>query len=317
MSRTVVIGAGVIGLACAHALRKRGDDVVVIEQGTPGEACSRGNAGWIVPSLAEPLPAPGLTGTSLRWMLNRDSPLHIDPWTAPRLAGWLWAFWRRCNTADYRAGRAAWAQLTEHVLESFDALVADGVAVEMHCSGVLFVYMRESTMRDALHEMTEFRRPDAPTIQPLVGDELRRFEPALRADVRAGFWVPEERHVRPESLCAGLLHRIAELGVEVQTGTAVVGGTLDGGTLRAVRTAHGDVTGDRFLIAAGAWSGLVSERIARISLPVQAGKGYSVTVTAAQPPIQRPMYLSEARVGCTPFVGGYRYAAWSGWGCDH
>ena len=63
MSKTVVIGAGVIGLACAYALNKRGREVVVLDQGSPANICSLGNAGWIVPSLSAPLPAPGLTLT--------------------------------------------------------------------------------------------------------------------------------------------------------------------------------------------------------------------------------------------------------------
>jgi len=74
MARVVVIGGGVIGLSCAYYLARRGAQVVVVERATPGAACSAGNLGWVTPSLSEPLPAPGLTWQSIRYMLKRDSP---------------------------------------------------------------------------------------------------------------------------------------------------------------------------------------------------------------------------------------------------
>ena len=59
MSRIVVIGAGLIGLACAYTLRKAGADVLTLDEGEPCFGSSLGNAGWIVPSLAGPMLAPG------------------------------------------------------------------------------------------------------------------------------------------------------------------------------------------------------------------------------------------------------------------
>ena len=85
MPRTIVVGAGVIGLACAYALKKRGRDVVVLDYGEPGGACSLGNAGWVSPSISAPIPAPGLTWTSLKWMLRSDSPLYISPRAVPSI----------------------------------------------------------------------------------------------------------------------------------------------------------------------------------------------------------------------------------------
>jgi D-amino-acid dehydrogenase len=308
MSRTVVVGGGVIGLACAYALRKQGEEVTVIDSAEPGAGCSKGNAGWIVPTLAEPLPTPGLTWTSMLWLLRRDSPLHIDPRTALGLAPWLWTFWRHCNADDFTSGRRAWEIIADNVMESFDALAADGVTFEMHSAGLLFVFLREAAMRAMLHESGA--RSAGPGIEPrvLTGNELRAFEPSVSDAVTTGLWVEQERHVRPETLCAGLAQWLSAHGVEIRTGAAVTGGRLDGGTLSVVHTTRGDVSGDRFLIAAGARSGLVSNAIAGVPLPIQAGKGYSITVPAPKSRFRRPLYLEEARLAVTPFEGGYRFA---------
>jgi D-amino-acid dehydrogenase len=308
MSRTVIIGAGAVGLACAYELRKRGEDVVVLDRGAVGDGCSRGNAGWIVPCLAAPLPAPGLTWTSLKWMLRGDSPLHIDPRAAPQLAGFLWQFWRHCNHKDFDAGVEAWARLTKDIMAPFDVLAKEDGGVEMYTDGLLFVFLRESTMRHVLRDLTATRGSTA-DIRPLVGAEVHAMEPALRPEVVAGIWIVDERHVRPEVFCAALDRRAVALGAEVRTGVDVLGGVVERGTVRALRTTQGDVTADRFIIAAGARTGIVSDLVAGVPLPIQAGKGYSITVRSAAPPaIQRPLYLDEASVGYSPFAGGYRLA---------
>ena len=79
MGRTVIVGAGAIGLATAWELSRRGEEVLVVDRHEPGWASSSGNAGWITPSISTPLPAPGLVGASMKWMLRSDSPLYIQP----------------------------------------------------------------------------------------------------------------------------------------------------------------------------------------------------------------------------------------------
>ena len=84
LAETIIIGGGTIGLLSAYQLRKRGRDVVIIDKGNPGEGASLGNAGWVTPSLSGPVPAPGLVGQSIKWMLSADSPLYISPKAAPQ-----------------------------------------------------------------------------------------------------------------------------------------------------------------------------------------------------------------------------------------
>jgi len=307
--RTVVVGAGAIGLATAYELAKRGEQITLIDSGIPGAGCTAGNAGWICPSIAEPLPMPGLTWISLKWMLDRNSPLHIDPLAAPGMASWLWRFWRHCNPRDFESGREAWTVLTDGLMESFDRLAAEGVKFEMHTGGLLFVFLTEGTMRVILRDVMggTAGRDGGPRV--MLGAELRAFEPALLSTVTAGFWIQEERHVRPETLASGLLAALKSRGAKVLTGTTVSGGVADsGGVLKAVRTSAGEIEGDRFVIAAGARSGELSRAIAGVPLPIQAGKGYSITVSGIANFVRRPLYLEEARTACTPFDGGYRFA---------
>ena len=94
MSKVVVIGAGVIGLSCAYELVRLGADVTVLDKGQPGKGAAWGSAGWVTQMLSAPLPAPGLVGTSLKWMLRGDSPLYMG------LRGFVWVSpdGKQCNS---------------------------------------------------------------------------------------------------------------------------------------------------------------------------------------------------------------------------
>jgi len=307
MTRVVIIGAGVIGLACAHTLRKAGAEVVVLDKGEPGLGSSFGNAGWIVPSLAGPLPSPDLGISSLTQLLKRDSPLHISPAALPKLAGFLWSFWRNCNEKKYLSSLDAVGTLGRSTMSLFDELEQEGADFEMHRDGLVFVYRDP----DSLHHQVE----DLKNLEPfgyrpptrLTAEELHELEPALSDDVEVGLHVTEERHVRPESLNQGLLKRVKELGVEVRTDTEVVGADRRNGRLTAVKTRAGSIEGDHFVVAAGAWAAPLG-RVFGYKVPLQAAKGYSVTFDRPTVKINHPLYLGEVSVGVTPYDGGFRLA---------
>jgi D-amino-acid dehydrogenase len=306
MSRVVVVGAGAIGLACAYELVRRGREVVVVDMGQPGRACSAGNAGWITPAISDPLPAPGLVWTSIRWMLSRNSPLYISPAATPRLARWLWRFWRHCNERDFAAGFHAVSTLNRLTMPLFDELAADGFPIELHRKGLLFVFIDRNQLEKSRQHFGLLRQYGYDLPEAIDGPELRRLEPALSDEVSAGFYVSREYHVRPETLSEAYVARIRAFGGEVREHVEVIGPARDKGRLRGVETAGGTIAADQVLLAAGAWTGLVAQRFGP-RLPVQAGKGYSITV-AASPAFQRPLYLGDAKVGSTPFEGAYRFA---------
>jgi D-amino-acid dehydrogenase len=306
VSRTVVVGAGTIGLACGYELARRGERVIVVDKGRPGRACSEGNAGWITPSISEPIPAPGLVTTSLRWMLSRESPLYIAPRAVPRLARWLLRFWRHCNARDHLAGLRAMGELNRLTFPLFDELAADGFPMELHRDGLLFTFLERGLMekvREGFRALADFGYGVPEVIE---GPGLRELEPALSDRLSAGFFVRQEYHVRPEGLNASYVARIRAMGGEVREGVEIRGPARLNGRLAGVEAVGETIGADRVLLAAGAWTGLVARSFG-IQLPVQAGKGYSLTF-AAPPAFARPLYLGDVKVGATPFLGAYRFA---------
>jgi D-amino-acid dehydrogenase len=302
--RVVIIGGGVIGLMAAHYLRKGGAEVVVLERGRVGAACSAGNAGWVTPSISIPLPAPGLRLQSLRWMMRADAPLYIKPSAAPRMLGFLLRFWQRCNERDFRAGCAAFATLAADTMERYDELAADGIAFESHSDGLLmaFRHAEEMAAERALLEGLGYG-----PLRFLSAAELQDLEPALAPGAAGGIHILAERTVRPETVCGGTADHLRRHGVAVKEESAVSGLEIEGHTARAVRLAGEEIEGDAFLIATGAEAARLAAQCGS-RLPLQAGKGYSVTIRDPAVAIRHPLYLGSIRVGMSPFDGALRIA---------
>lgn len=303
--RVAVVGGGVVGLLCAHHLRKRGADVVVLERDRVGQGCSLGNAGWISPSIAWPLPAPGLRLKSLGWMLDSSSPLYIRPSAVPSMAGFLLGFWKRCNRADFDRGVKAFAELGERTMELFDELAEDGVEYEGDDKGLLMVFRERAGLDEELELLREMAYGP---IREHDEDELRGLEPALAPGRIYGAHVLPERTVRPETVCAGTAELFVRSGGELLEATRVAELVFEGGRAVAAATEAGEsVEADAFLVATGAEAARLA-RTAGAPLPLQAGKGYSTTVTRPETEIRHPLYLGEAKIGITPFGGAIRVA---------
>src|SRR3712207_5056741 len=135
--RVAVVGAGVIGLACAWELRRRGADVVVLERSRVGGGVSRGNTGWVSPSLTYPLPAPGMVREGLRQLVSGGEAFVLRPSLDPAFVRWLWSFRRSCSSARFDAGIRALLALNRRTLELFDAYRDAGVTFEMGAAGLV------------------------------------------------------------------------------------------------------------------------------------------------------------------------------------
>jgi len=304
-----VIGGGVIGLACAWYLREAGADVVVVERDRVGQAASYGNAGWITPGLSNPIPGPGVVPQALRWMGRPDSPFLVRPRLDPALATWAWRFWRSAGRSQYLEGMRAMLSLNARTLELFDGLAASGVDFEMHADGLLFLFVTKKALEQEIAVLEELRREGyGGDVRVLTAAETRALEPSVGAAVVGGILTPAERHVRPESLTAGLAKALRERGVEIRENEEVlqIAGSQFGWSLLTLESV---LRVNKVVVACGAWtSRLVQRRGLGVRIAQQAAKGYSVTARGAGTAPSRPLYLGEAKVACSPFVDGVRLA---------
>jgi len=303
----LVIGGGVVGLSVAASLERRGADVTVLEAGDWGCGASAGNAGWISPGLANPVPAPGVMAQALRWMPNPRSPLLVRPALRLSFVRWSWQFWRSTRPNRYGAGMAALAALGSRVLDDYDRLMADGVQMEMHTDGLLFVGRRATSVRAETALLREAQGLGyRGRIEEMSQADVRRHEPALGPRIVGGVWAQDERHVRPESLTAGLVHHL-DGRADLRAGIAVRRVTRDG-TGWVVQTNTGETLRAPRVVVATGWRAADLLLPLGVRLPMEGGKGYSVTV---QDPTVSPagtLYLLEDRVAVSAFDGALRLA---------
>lgn len=302
----LILGGGVIGLACALFLLRQGASVRVLEQGTPGCGASHGNCGTITPSHAAPLAMPGTLGVALRSMLRADAPLYLNPrFDGPRLR-WLLGFARHCNWTDFHRAATARSAILQRSRRLLGELVRDeALDCEFAEEGELYVYRSVPVMAaDERHHATVLDRLGV-EVRRLRGDAVEAMEPALKPGVVGGLFHPGDARLRPDRYVAELARRVRELGGVIESGARIEGFDVDGRRITQVRTSRGAFAGGRVLLALGAWSPLLARTLG-LRLPMQPGKGYSITYTRPARAPRHALVLREAQVCVTTWASGYR-----------
>jgi len=307
-SDVAVLGGGVVGLACAHAIEGRGIPVRVLEAGIVGGGASQGNTGWVVPSLSMPLAAPGMLATGLRSALDPHGALVIRPTLDASWLRWLWQFRRSCSRERFRAGVLALVALNRTTLAQFDAYEREGVEFESHSTGMLIVARSEGGLRwfgDLFAELV--RAGFEGTMSALDADRARELEPALGDAVRCALHTSVDRYVQPQSLTAGLARALRARGVEIREGARVAALAPEGGGWRLALADGEPLHAGRVVVAAGAATSTLLAPLG-VRLPLMGAKGYSVDLRGEGEAPRIALYLSEPKLGLSAFADGVRVA---------
>ncbi|MBS0193009.1 MAG: FAD-dependent oxidoreductase [Proteobacteria bacterium] len=301
----LVIGGGVIGLCCALELQRVGRQVRILEKNTIGSGASHGNCGTITPSHAEPLAMPGVIAKGLRWTFQPDAPLYIAPRFDPALWRWLWNFARRCNEADCRSATQAKSALLQASRLLLETCVREqALDCEFETGGLLYAY-RDPRQRDAdLHDL-HYLREVGIVAEPLDAARMAAEEPSLREEIIGGLLFPNDASLRPDRYVAGLERLARAEGVEIIEHCEVTGFRRERGLVVGVDTNRGPQRGREVLLAGGAWSPLLARQL-DLRLPIQPGKGYSITFDAQRHPPRHQLVLRERSVCVTAWSSGFR-----------
>ncbi|MBB4661407.1 NAD(P)/FAD-dependent oxidoreductase [Conexibacter arvalis] len=304
----VVVGAGAAGLWAAIALARRGVRVTLLDGAAVGSGASWGNAGWLCPSQAGPLPEPGQIAYGLRSLADRRSALYMAPTSIPGMALWLAAFARRCNRRDYAAGVRAMSHLGYPSFALVSALLAeeeDAPAAER--SGLMVAAAEAAPvqaflaavrpLRDQGHEL-----PD----RLLDDDELGELEPGLVGKAKA-VHVADHWQVDPARFLQYLARRARALGVDIRERWEVSGFEVAGRRVTAVRCLNATIPADALVIAAGAASRSLAADLG-VHLPVVAGKGYSLDVVEPDWMPRHALMYMDTHLAVSPYGDRLRVA---------
>jgi D-amino-acid dehydrogenase len=304
--RVVVVGSGVIGTACAYFLARDGWQVTIIDQGEFGRACSHGNCGFVCPSHVLPLAAPGAVRGALHALFTPNSPFSIKLRFEPALWGWLYRFARRCNVTDMlTAGLGIQALLNSSRTLYPELLQKESIDCEWEDRGLLFVIQSEAVMDHYAETDRLLRETFGLPAKRFSSKELNDLEPALKPGLAGGWLYESDAHLRPDKLMAGWKKVLERYGVTVRTQCGFTGFAQSDHHARAALTAQGELAADAFVVATGALTSLFRRQL-RCRIPIQPGKGYSITMPRPARCPSRPLIFEEHRVAVTPMQSGYR-----------
>jgi D-amino-acid dehydrogenase len=304
----VVIGAGVVGLSVAYYALREGHRVTVVERGgRDHDCCSLGNAGMVTPSHFIPLAAPGMVSLGLRMMMNPESPFWVRPRLSRDLVEWGIRF---CQAATASRAEQSAPVLRDLLLASrasfeelSDALPGGFGLVQ---KGLLNLCKTEATLHEEGH-VVEAAHKLGLEAELLDAAELARLEPNIRMDVAGAVYFPQDCHLTPARLMSQLLCAVEDGGADMRWNSEVIGWRASGSKIEAIQTSTGDITGDEYVLAAGAFSPQTVRNLG-IRLPMQAGRGYNLTLPKPKSLPTKCAILTEGRVAVTPMGSSLRFA---------
>ena len=311
----LVIGGGTVGLNAAYYLHKAGRDVTVLERDSSGEGCSFGNAGLICPSHLVPLPAPGVIAQGLKWMFDGSSPFYIRPRLSVALVRWLWQFRKHCTQAHVDRSIPVLANLLETSRGLTEKIAGDEkLDFGLDRRGLLMLFHEEEERETTrLAEAAARVGMEAKFLHDPEG--VKNLDPGLDIVRGGGLHFPGDSRIDPRRYMQELARHLEGNGVEIRRGEEVTRIEREGNRIREIGTERNSYRPREVVLAAGSWSPLLARRL-KLRIPVQPGKGYSVTFPKPEGCFSIPLILTEARVAVTPFENELRFAGtmeFAGW----
>ena len=305
--RVVVIGGGVIGLCCAYYLARSGRAVLVLErEAEGGNSCSRENAGMVVPSHFVPLAAPGVITQGLKWLLDPESPFYVRPRVSLSLLRWGLGFMRHANRKHVERTSGVLLDLHLRSRKLFEELAEEG-DFGLTKRGLLMLCETQEQL-DEEAELAERARGYGLGAEVCDRARVRELDPDIEMEAKGAVWFEEDCHLDPQRFLGVLRRLIRAHGGEIRYNAKVVGIRNDPGPPPVAVLEDGEkIAGETFVLAGGAWTPELGRALG-ISIPMQAGKGYSLTLREPAQVARLCSILTEARVAVTPMGEAMRFA---------
>src|SRR5215211_1551715 len=268
----IVLGAGIIGTSAALQLAKRGLAVALVDRRGPGEETSYGNSGIVGGAGVYPTPFPRDFAMLLRVALKQASQANYHFSALPRLAPWLWAYFKASTVQNLEATARLMRPLMARSVAEHETLMAEsGADVYLRKDGWLSVY-RSDRGFDALKPQLELGAELGVRAERMDAAKAAALEPSLTPIFRhAVFWPDIATVSDPLAVTRAYAARLAALGGVVLRG--------DGRSLHRndghwrVDTAEGPVDASDAVIALGPWAQDLLDPLG-VRLPLAVKRGY-------------------------------------------
>ncbi|WP_102959725.1 NAD(P)/FAD-dependent oxidoreductase [Mangrovicella endophytica] len=300
-----IIGAGIVGIATAHALLDDGRRVVLIERGEIARGASFGNAGALAFSDVLPLASPGIMRKAPRWLLDPLGPLSVPPAYALGIAPWLYRFWRASSAVAAQHSMAAQVALMRLARsETHRLIAATGLQHMLLSDGELELYESAAELEASLPNW-DARAKEGIEFRHVAGEEIAALQPGLSPRFTHATFVPGWQSVSdPYEYACALADKARQRGAEVSQGEVAAIEPIEGGV--SLRLASGStVRARQAVVACGAWSKALAAQLGD-PVPLDTERGYNTTLPPGSFDLKRQLTFGGHGFVVTRLSSGIR-----------
>lgn len=284
--KIAVIGAGVVGVATAHALAERGHEVHVYDRrGDIASDTSASTAGLVAPGHSYAWASPKAPVMLVKSLLGEATSIRLRPRLDADLIRWGLRFLRECVPSRSRANTVAKLRLARYSQQLMDELaIREGLQYWQTHAGVLYLYHSDAELH-AAEQLSRLLQEHGRRQQVLSFDQVTALEPALGHSLTrfaGAIHDTSDGTGDPHLFACGLAEVCRRLGVSFHLGTSVTELVSDGASVTRILGSDGEIRADAVVVAAGAASPLLA-RTMRQRIPVYPAKGYTLTATIKDP----------------------------------
>ena len=302
-----VIGAGIVGVACALQLARQGQRVLLVDRPAPGLGASFGNAGHLATEQVFPIADLSILKRLPRMLLDPMGPLRLDWHYLPRAMPWFIRLLLNLRPSPFRRSVAGIRALNEASLGAWRRLLGGiGRSDMLREDGSLLVFEKPQSRPaiDALH--ARMLAQDVP-VQRWQADAVRNAAPQLSEHLQGGLFFPATGHfLDPHDAVTALYRSALAAGVRfVQCEVRDARLTADGISLSSNQ---GELPVPRVLIACGAHSARLTCALTGRRIPLDTERGYHLTLPHEHHRLPFAVTSLERKFIMTPMSGGLRLA---------
>ncbi|MBR7214268.1 FAD-binding oxidoreductase [Pseudomonas sp. B2021] len=303
----VVVGAGIIGVACALQLARQGRQVVVVDAQAPGMGASYGNAGHLATEQVFPIADLSILKRLPAMLLDPMGPLRLDWAYLPRALPWFIRLLLNLRPARYQRTVAGLRALNEGSLGAWQRLLQSiGQAQLLREDGSLLVFERAES-RAALDAVQQRMRQQGVAVESWSGDAVRKAAPQLSDAIQGGLFFPATGHfLDPYTVVGELVNAAKAEGVQFLQ-QRVLDARLEGSGV-SLMTDQGVMTAQQVLIACGAHSAKLTAALTGKQVPLDTERGYHLMLPHEQQRLPFAVTSLERKFIMTPMTGGLRLA---------
>lgn len=290
----IIVGAGIVGVSAALWLQRLGQNVTLVDKTGPAAGASHGNAGVLAVGAIVPVTVPGLLKKAPRMLLDPKEPLFLRWSYLPRLFPFLRKY--LANTTTQSVERTAdGLNLLLHDSPDQHFALAQGTDAERYFAhgDYLFGYANEAKFKaDAYTWDAKTRR--GVKMEPMSPEMLAEYDPNLRG--RFGFGVRCRDHgviSDPGEYVAALAKQFENNGGKILQ-SDVSEFVLEDGRCTGIRTSKGVLSADKYIIAAGAWSGNWAKHLG-VKIPLESERGYHIEFVDPSITLRAPIMVASGK----------------------